>query len=96
MAAPVQFINPPGLCPTFGWTHVVIAAGGKTIYVSGQTSVNERGAVYVRAVLYGFCYLPVAVASHEPRQTQQDNEGQKRTHCVHPFKWGRGIAQVHV
>ena len=40
-----QFLNPPSLCPTFGWTHVVTATGGKTIYVSGQVSVNERGEV---------------------------------------------------
>jgi enamine deaminase RidA (YjgF/YER057c/UK114 family) len=40
-----QFLNPPGLCPTFGWTHVVTATGGKTVYISGQVSVNERGEV---------------------------------------------------
>jgi enamine deaminase RidA (YjgF/YER057c/UK114 family) len=41
----LQFLNPPKLCPTFGWTHVVTATGGKTIYISGQVSVNERGEV---------------------------------------------------
>lgn len=40
-----QFINPPQLGPTFGWTHVVTATGGKTIYISGQVGVNERGEV---------------------------------------------------
>jgi enamine deaminase RidA (YjgF/YER057c/UK114 family) len=40
-----QFLNPATLCPTFGWTHVVTATGGKTVYVSGQVSVNERGEV---------------------------------------------------
>jgi len=40
-----QFINPAGLCPTFGWTHVVAATGGRTIHISGQTSVNENGEV---------------------------------------------------
>jgi enamine deaminase RidA (YjgF/YER057c/UK114 family) len=40
-----QFINPRELCPTFGWTHVVTASGGKTVYISGQVSVNERGEV---------------------------------------------------
>jgi enamine deaminase RidA (YjgF/YER057c/UK114 family) len=38
-----QFLNPPGLSPTFGWTHVVTATGGKSVYISGQVSVNERG-----------------------------------------------------
>jgi enamine deaminase RidA (YjgF/YER057c/UK114 family) len=42
---PIDFLNPPGLSPTFGWTHVVAATGGKTIYVSGQVGVNERGEV---------------------------------------------------
>lgn len=40
-----EFINPPSLCPTFGWTHVVTSTGGKTVYISGQVSVNERGEV---------------------------------------------------
>lgn len=40
-----QFLNPPTLSPTFGWTHVVTATGGKTVYISGQVSVNERGEV---------------------------------------------------
>src|SRR5262245_28874917 len=40
---PTQFLNPPALCPTFGWTHVVTASGGKTVYISGQVSVDERG-----------------------------------------------------
>ncbi len=42
---PKQFINPPALNPTNGFTHVVTASGGKTIYVSGQVSVNDRAEV---------------------------------------------------
>ena len=42
---PTQFVNPPALNPTNGFTHVVAATGGKTIYVSGQVSVNERAEV---------------------------------------------------
>ena len=44
-AMQIHFLNPPTLCPTFGWTHVVTAMGGKSIYVSGQVSVNERGEI---------------------------------------------------
>jgi enamine deaminase RidA (YjgF/YER057c/UK114 family) len=40
-----QFFNPPTLNPTNGFTHVVTATGGKTIYVSGQVSVNEKAEV---------------------------------------------------
>src|SRR5262245_17152706 len=41
----IEFLNPTTLCPTFGWSHVVTSAGGKTIYISGQVAVNERGEV---------------------------------------------------
>ncbi len=40
-----QFVNPPALNPTNGFTHVVSVTGGKTIYVSGQVSVNEKAEV---------------------------------------------------
>jgi len=41
----VQYLNPPTLCPTFGWTHVVTVTGGKTVYISGQVGINEHGTV---------------------------------------------------
>lgn len=47
----VGFINPPELCPTSGWTHVANVSGGKTIYISGQVGVNERGEVVGRGDL---------------------------------------------
>jgi enamine deaminase RidA (YjgF/YER057c/UK114 family) len=43
-----QFLNPPALNPPNGFTHVVTATGGKTVYVSGQVSVDERGEVVGR------------------------------------------------
>jgi enamine deaminase RidA (YjgF/YER057c/UK114 family) len=42
---PAQFVNPPSLCPTSGWTQVVTASGGRTVYVSGQVAVDARGEV---------------------------------------------------
>lgn len=42
---PAEFLNPPTLCPTYGWTHVVSTRGGKTIHISGQVSIDERGQV---------------------------------------------------
>jgi enamine deaminase RidA (YjgF/YER057c/UK114 family) len=47
----IQYLNPPTLCPTHGWTHVASVTGGKTIYISGQVSVNERGEVVGRGDL---------------------------------------------
>jgi enamine deaminase RidA (YjgF/YER057c/UK114 family) len=46
-----QFLNPPTLSPTFGWTQVVTATAGKTIYISGQVGVNERGEIIARGDL---------------------------------------------
>jgi enamine deaminase RidA (YjgF/YER057c/UK114 family) len=42
---PKQCFNPPALNPPNGFSHVVAATGSKTIYVSGQVSVNEKGEV---------------------------------------------------
>ena len=63
-----QFINPPELNPTNGFTHVVTASAGKTIYVSGQVSVNEKAEVVgkgdIRAqVEHVFANLKIALAA---------------------------------
>ena len=47
----VDYRNPKTLCPTFGWTHVVSVTGGRTIYISGQVAVDERGEVVGRGNL---------------------------------------------
>ncbi len=39
------FHNPPGLCPTFGWTHVVASSGARTIHVSGQVGIDAAGKI---------------------------------------------------
>jgi len=41
----IEYDNPTTLCPTFGWTHLACVTRGKTIYISGQVSINERGEV---------------------------------------------------
>lgn len=38
-------INPPTLVPPAGYSHVVEASGGRTLYVSGQIAVDRTGAV---------------------------------------------------
>lgn len=40
-----EFTNPPSLCPTFGWTHVVSTSGGRTIHISGQVGIDAAGRV---------------------------------------------------
>jgi enamine deaminase RidA (YjgF/YER057c/UK114 family) len=42
---PTQFLNPPSLSKTYGWTHVVATTGGKTIHISGQTAFDASGKV---------------------------------------------------
>lgn len=40
-----EFLNPPALCQTHGWTHVVTIRGGRMIHISGQTAVDAAGQV---------------------------------------------------
>ena len=39
----IQRINPPGLSTPTGYSHIVSAKGGRTIYISGQVAINEQG-----------------------------------------------------
>ncbi len=40
-----EYLNPTDLCPTFGWTHVAVSRGERTIYISGQVAVDAKGQV---------------------------------------------------
>jgi enamine deaminase RidA (YjgF/YER057c/UK114 family) len=69
-----EFFNPPALNPTNGFTHVVTATSGKTIYVSGQVSVNERAEVVGKGDLraqveHVFANLKIALAAAGPAST---------------------------
>ncbi|HLH78079.1 MAG TPA: RidA family protein [Candidatus Binataceae bacterium] len=39
----VRHINPPGLSTPRGYSHVVEASGGRTIYVAGQVALDQHG-----------------------------------------------------
>ena len=41
----IRRINSPALSKPAGFTHVVVSAGGRTIYVSGQVAVDKDGKV---------------------------------------------------
>jgi enamine deaminase RidA (YjgF/YER057c/UK114 family) len=45
LAARAKRINPPGLLTPRGYTQVVTASGGTTVYISGQVSANAKGEV---------------------------------------------------
>ena len=39
----IRFVNPLALPRPFGYSHVVEASGGNTIYISGQVAVDQAG-----------------------------------------------------
>jgi|SRR5437016_9293579 len=41
----VQYLNPPTLSTPTGYTHIVEVTRGKTIYISGQVSLDKSGNV---------------------------------------------------
>jgi reactive intermediate/imine deaminase len=41
----VQFVNPPTLPPSPGYTQVVIAPAGRTAHISGQVALDTSGAI---------------------------------------------------
>jgi enamine deaminase RidA (YjgF/YER057c/UK114 family) len=45
MTMKTEYLNPPQLCPTFGWSHAAVSRGTRTIYISGQVAVDEKGKV---------------------------------------------------
>ena len=40
-----RYINPPGLTKATGYTHVVVAADGRTVHIAGQVAFDSTGAV---------------------------------------------------
>lgn len=40
-----KFINPPTIAAPTGYTHVVEASGGRTVYISGQVSYAPDGEI---------------------------------------------------
>ena len=41
----LRFVNPSELAPPPGYTHVVEASGGRTVYLSGQVALDVSGEV---------------------------------------------------
>ena len=40
-----RYINPPGLNKPTGYTHVVLAGDGRTVYIAGQVAFDSTGAL---------------------------------------------------
>ena len=43
--SPHQFVNPPGLAAARGFSHAVVPADGRTVYLAGQVAMDPAGAV---------------------------------------------------
>ena len=43
MSEGIRFINPPTMAQPVGYTHVVEATGGRTVYISGQVALDRDG-----------------------------------------------------
>jgi enamine deaminase RidA (YjgF/YER057c/UK114 family) len=40
-----RYVNPPGLVEPAGYTHVVVAADGRSVYIAGQVAFDSTGRV---------------------------------------------------
>ena len=63
-----KYINPPGLTKPAGYTHVVLAADGRTVYIAGQVAVDSTNAIVGQADFRAqaervFANLRIALAS---------------------------------
>lgn len=43
--SPHQFVNPEGLAAARGFSHAVVAADGRTVYLAGQVAMDSGGVV---------------------------------------------------
>ncbi|WP_327318419.1 RidA family protein [Streptomyces sp. NBC_01235] len=41
----VERVNPPGLSPPTGFSHAVVAVGGRMVFLAGQTALDADGKV---------------------------------------------------
>ena len=68
MSADVRFISPDGLSKPTGYSHVVAASGGTTVYISGQVAFDAAGNVagegdHRRQAEQVFANLQIALAA---------------------------------
>lgn len=45
MTTPHHFVNPESMSPARGFTHIVVPAVGKTVYLAGQIAADSTGRV---------------------------------------------------
>lgn len=45
MTTPHELLSPEGMAPASGFSHAVVPAAGRTVYVAGQVAMDASGAV---------------------------------------------------
>jgi enamine deaminase RidA (YjgF/YER057c/UK114 family) len=60
---PHEIINPESLAPAVGFTHTLIAAPGKTVYLGGQAGIDAAGAVVGPSLIEQFDAAAVNVVT---------------------------------
>ncbi len=75
-----QHLNPTGLSTPRGYTHVVVASGARTVYISGQVPVNPRGEVVGKgdlktqtATVFENLRIALAAAGATPKDVVKKN-----------------------
>jgi enamine deaminase RidA (YjgF/YER057c/UK114 family) len=73
-------INPAGLSTPRGYAHVVVASGGRTVYISGQVSADAKGEVVGKGDLkaqttrvFENLRIALAAAGAEPKNVVKKN-----------------------
>jgi enamine deaminase RidA (YjgF/YER057c/UK114 family) len=41
----IERVNPPGLAPASGFSHAVVASGGRLVFLAGQTALDPSGTI---------------------------------------------------
>ena len=54
MATRLDRVNPPGLPAPSGFSHAVVAAGSRTVFLAGQTGTDATGAIVGGGVVAQF------------------------------------------
>ncbi|MDQ3646270.1 MAG: RidA family protein [Actinomycetota bacterium] len=54
MSSPHEVINPEALAPPVGFSHAVVAATGRTVYLGGQTAHDESGVITCTGIVEQF------------------------------------------
>ena len=63
MSTPHEILNPPALAAPIGFSHVVVAAPGKTIYLGGQTAHDSSGTIVGEGLVEQFAQAAANVVT---------------------------------